>query len=64
MISDAQDKRLLHIHPRCVELIREMELYRYDERSKVAQIGEPKPLKIDDHGPDCVRYLTWHLRYE
>jgi len=63
MICDAQGKRLLRIHPRCVELIREMELYRYDERSKVAQIGEPKPLKQDDHGPDTIRYLAWHLRY-
>lgn len=64
LIADGHDVRLLTIHPRCQHLIRELQSYRYDENSKVANVGEPKPLKLDDHGPDALRYLTWHLRYE
>lgn len=60
---DENGVRLLHIHPRCVNLIRELSSYIYDANSSVAMIGEPKPLKIDDHGPDALRYMTWHLRH-
>lgn len=63
LICDGQGVRLLKIHPRCVNLIREMQSYRYDENSRVANVGEPKPLKLDDHGPDALRYMTWDLRY-
>ena len=45
-------------------MINEFQSYRYDPDSKVANVGEPKPLKIDDHFVDASRYLTWHLRYE
>ncbi len=62
LICDGQDVRLLRIHPRCVNLIRELQSYRYDDNSKVATVGEQKAKKIDDHGPDCLRYMTWHLR--
>jgi phage terminase large subunit len=63
MVCDGQGVRQLKIHPRCTNLIREMQSYRYDDHSKVAQVGEPKPLKVDDHGPDALRYLAWKLRY-
>lgn len=63
MICDANGVRLLRIHPRCVQLINELQSYRYDDHSKVANVGEPKPMKLDDHGPDALRYMTWHLRY-
>lgn len=63
MICDGNGVRLLKIHPRCVQLINELQSYRYDDQSKVASVGEPKPMKLDDHGPDSLRYLTWHLRY-
>lgn len=63
MICDPNDVRLFRIHPRCINLNREMASYRYDDASRVANIGEPKPLKIDDHGPDAARYGVWHLRY-
>lgn len=64
MICDGKGVRLLRIHPRCVQLINEMQSYRYDDQSKVADVGEPKPMKLDDHGPDALRYMTWHLRYD
>ncbi len=63
LICDGNGVRLLKIHPRCANLIRELQLYRYDDRSTVAVVGEPKPLKVDDHGPDALRYLCWQLRY-
>lgn len=47
---------LLRIHPRCVELIREMGSYRREP-------GTGRLLKIDDHGPSAVRYGTYHLRW-
>jgi PBSX family phage terminase large subunit len=63
LICDGNGVRLLKIHPRCVNLIRELQSVRYDPNSTVVDVGEPKPLKIDDHGPDALRYRTWHLRY-
>ena len=63
LICDGNGVRLIKIHPRCTNLIRELQLYRYDDASKVANVGEPKPLKLDDHGPDAARYLAWPLRY-
>lgn len=63
LVCDGNNQRLLKIHPRCKELIRELQYYRYDDATKVAFAGEPKPLKVDDHGPDALRYMTWHLRY-
>lgn len=63
LICDGQGVRLLKIHPRCSELIRELQSYRYDPASSAVQAGEPKPLKLDDHGADALRYATFHLRY-
>lgn len=64
LICDGNGVRLLKIHPRCREAINEMQSYRYDPNSTVVQIGEPKPLKLDDHFPDALRYMTWHKRYD
>jgi hypothetical protein len=63
MVCDGNGVRLFRIHPRCVNLNREMSSYRYDDDSIMANIGERKPLKVDDHGPDCARYGTFYLRY-
>lgn len=63
LICDGNGTRLLKIHPRCSNLIREIPAYRINERSTVVKVGEPEPLKVDDHGPDALRYITWHLRF-
>lgn len=60
MVVDGHGIRLLKIHPRCKELIREMETYQFAEDG--AQAGERKPLKRNDHGIDGLRYLSWHMR--
>lgn len=64
LICDGQGVRMLKVHPRCTHLIREMASYRYDDKSKQVNAGEPKPLKIDDHSLDALRYCTFWMRFE
>jgi PBSX family phage terminase large subunit len=45
---------LLKVHASCTELIRELPGYAWDD--KASERGEDAPLKIDDHGPDMLRY--------
>lgn len=61
LICDGNGVRLLKIHPRCKNLIRELLAYRKSESA--GKGGELKPLKIDDHCPDALRYGTWYLRW-
>lgn len=46
----------LRIHESCVGLISEIEGYVWDP--KALDRGEEKPLKVDDHGPDALRYFV------
>lgn len=46
----------LFIHPNCKNLIRELQQYRYDEKSKITKGGDPKPIKENDHACDALRY--------
>lgn len=62
LILDGNGVRLLKIHPRCTQLISEMQSYLYNERSTASKAGESMPLKVDDHGPDALRYMAWRLR--
>lgn len=62
-ICDGNGVRLLHVHPRCANLIRELQTYRYADSVAGVVAGEPKPEKTEDHGPDSARYLCWSLRY-
>jgi phage terminase large subunit len=61
-ICDGNGVRLLKIHPRCKNLIRELQSYRYDDKGHTVDAGEPKPLKLDDHCGDALRYLIWNLK--
>jgi PBSX family phage terminase large subunit len=45
----------LYINPNCVNLIREMENYQYDKS------GSEKPIKVNDHQVDNLRYVINHL---
>lgn len=62
-LCDPDGARLLKIHPRCVNLIREMQSYAYDADSHASTAGERKPNKVDDHGCDATRYLLWSSRF-
>lgn len=61
-ILDGLGVRQLKVHPRCKELIYELGKYSFDEASTRSQVGEPVPLKIDDHGADALRYLLYGFR--
>lgn len=60
LLCDANGVSLIRIHPRCKNLISEFVSYRYDDS---VSGGDRKPMKMNDHGLDCLRYLCWHLRY-
>ena len=70
LICDGNGMRLLIIHPDCnggtnpprEGLIKSMATYSYDNGSAVAQVGEPRPLKVSDHHPDALRYGAEQLR--
>lgn len=44
----------LRIHERCVNTLREIESYIWDEKAR--ERGEEKPLKQNDHAMDALRY--------
>ena len=57
-VSDDIDTGLLRIDPHaCPELVREGYNYTWDERAGL--LGMDKPMKLNDHGMDAMRYDTW-----
>ena len=46
------------VHPRCVELRRQLGLYAYPDPTKVTGPSAEKPIKRDDHAPDALRMLV------
>ncbi|MFF2522441.1 PBSX family phage terminase large subunit [Streptomyces liangshanensis] len=53
-VSVALGSDLLYVHRSCKGLLRELPSYAWDE--KAAAAGEDKPLKVDDHSVDGLRY--------
>lgn len=50
----------IFIDKHCVNLIREMQAYRY-EKDKINKNPTEKPVKQDDHAPDALRYGLTNL---
>lgn len=46
----------------CKNFIYEMEAYKYPEEKEDRNPSEI-PVKLDDHGPDAIRYLALHLKF-
>lgn len=46
----------------CKNFIREIEAYKYPE-DKPDRNPLEVPMKVDDHGPDAIRYLALHLKH-
>ena len=53
-VRKAFEDQTLIIAPGCNELLRELHMYRWDE--KAALLGLDRPVKQDDHGADALRY--------
>ncbi len=52
------DLPALYIHPRCTNLIREIQRWIWKPQSKNVQRNEPdKPIEQDDHSIDALRYV-------
>lgn len=56
MVSSVIGNDLFRVHPRCKNLLEELASYAWDP--KAAEHGEDKPLKIDDHCVDPLRYCV------
>ena len=54
IMSTMFDKRKIMVHESCTGFINELRSYVWDE--KAARIGDDKPVKELDHGPDAARY--------
>jgi len=59
----ADPPALRFMAPTCRDVIREMDLYRYPQGREGAEEKEA-PLKVDDHGPDMVRYVVAGVEHE
>lgn len=56
-------KNKLHIDSSCVNLIRELQIYKY-KQDKTGKNPVEEPAKLDDHAPDALRYgLTNYRAY-
>jgi PBSX family phage terminase large subunit len=55
------DKNMIYIDYRCRNLIRELQSYRY-AKDKLNQNPEEKPVKLDDHSCDALRYALFTHR--
>lgn len=53
-VSTLMNKRLVRVHRRCVNLIREIPGYAWDD--KKVKLGEEEPKKINDDASDAMRY--------
>lgn len=55
-VRDLFKQGRIHIHKDCVNLIYELETYRYPEKKSERNEYE-KPIKENDHLADCLRYM-------
>lgn len=46
----------------CKNLTYEIEAYKFPEE-KAERNASDIPIKLDDHGPDALRYLALHLKF-
>ena len=55
LVSSILSADLLRVHRRCKTLIGELQGYVWDDRAQAR--GEDKPVKVNDHAADGLRYL-------
>lgn len=59
-VSSAFTKKIIRIHRRCVMLKKELLSYVWDDKAIQKGMAE-RPIKVNDHGPDAIRYGTHTL---
>ena len=57
VVNTLLTKRRIHIHKRCVNTIKEHQSYAWDTKA-LQKSGTEKPLKVNDHGVDALRYFV------
>ncbi|WP_328981761.1 PBSX family phage terminase large subunit [Streptomyces mirabilis] len=60
LVSDLLARKKLFVHRSCKGLISEIPGYSWDDRA--ALLGEDKPLKVNDHSVDAIRYGAFTTR--
>ncbi|MBQ0969211.1 PBSX family phage terminase large subunit [Streptomyces sp. RK23] len=60
LVSDLLARNKLFVHRSCRGLISEIPGYSWDDRA--ALLGEDKPLKVNDHSVDAIRYGAFTTR--
>jgi hypothetical protein len=55
-------KPTMFISKTCKNFVYEIEAYRFPEEKKERN-AEDVPMKLDDHGPDALRYLALHMKF-
>jgi PBSX family phage terminase large subunit len=56
LVSSLMGKHILKIHRSCKFLLGEIDGYSWDDR--LALMGEDRPIKLNDHGVDALRYAV------
>lgn len=54
LVSTLMGKHALKVHRSCAHLLDEIDGYSWDDR--LAILGEDRPIKLNDHGVDALRY--------
>lgn len=54
LVSTLMGRHMIKIHRSCEHLLDEIDGYSWDDR--MALLGEDRPIKLDDHGVDALRY--------
>jgi len=55
LVSTMLTKRLIHFYRGCTKTIEEMKAYVWDDKAMLKS-GKEKPVKVNDHAPDALRY--------
>jgi PBSX family phage terminase large subunit len=53
-------RRKIKVHKCCVNFIREVHTYSWDEK-KAQQTGKEEPIKVGDHSQDALRYFVYTI---
>jgi hypothetical protein len=56
LVSTLMGRHMIKIHRSCEHLLDEIDGYSWDDR--MALLGEDRPIKLDDHGVDALRYAV------